>query len=69
MSITLPVAEYRVYGAAARILTRIMGAQSPAMAAILRAQLVGRSPVGIADGHLDAMGWPWEGTKQTVRTG
>ena len=58
LTVTLPPADYRVYAAAARILTRIMGAQAPATAALIQAQLHGRDSTGVADDHLDSIGWP-----------
>jgi hypothetical protein len=69
ISVTLPAAEYRVYASVARLLTRIMGAQAPAVAAVMRVQLGGRSPAGIADDHLDSVDWPLEGTEEMGRTG
>lgn len=69
ISVTLPAAEYRVYASAARLLARIMGAQVPAVAAVMRVQLGGRSPAGIADDHLDSVDWPLDGTEEMRRTG
>lgn len=67
VSVTLPAADYRVYESAARILTRIMGAQAPTAPTIIRAQLSRSDPSGIADDHLDSMGWPLEGAKRIGR--
>jgi hypothetical protein len=58
--VTLPAAEYRVFASAARLLARMMGPQAPDVETVLRALLGGRSPAGIADGHLDSAGWPVE---------
>ncbi len=60
LRIALSPADCRVFAAAARILTRIMGAQAPSVTALIQMQLSGRDPVGIADHYLDSVGWPLE---------
>jgi hypothetical protein len=45
-----------------------MGAQAPTTAAIIRVQLCGRRPAGIANDHLDAADWPLEGAEKMGRT-
>jgi len=57
-TVELPPADYRVYAKAARILSRIMGAQAPTVIALIQAQLGGRDPTGVADDYLDSIGWP-----------
>lgn len=66
--VALPTADYRAFTAAARLLTQIMGVQAPATAAIIQAQLDGRSSACIADQHLEAVGWPLDGADEMGRT-
>jgi hypothetical protein len=69
VSVTLPPADYRVYASAARMLARIMGKQAPDATAIVRAQLCGRKPYGIANDYLDSIEWPLEGAPRIGRAG
>src|SRR4051812_44944022 len=58
VSVELPPADYHVYASAARMLTRIMGTEAPNTVAIMQAQLRDLKPCGLADDHLDSVGWP-----------
>jgi hypothetical protein len=58
LTIALPPSDFRVYAAAARILARIMGTRAPDTVTLIQMQLCGRDPTGVADDHLDSIGWP-----------
>ena len=62
-------ADYRIFVNAARQLRQIMGAEAPAVAALIRFNLQDRDATGLADDYLDAIQWPSAaGRVVTLRT-
>lgn len=58
IALDLPVGDYRVYAAAARLLSRIMGRKAPNALTLIQHSLQGRDATGVADGYLDSVDWP-----------
>lgn len=58
ITLNLPARDYRVYAAAATLLTRIMGRKAPNALTLIQHNLQGHDATGVVDGYLDSVDWP-----------
>jgi len=61
LKLALPMDDYRVYRAAARILARLMGERAPDVVALIAHELTARKPRVVADEYLYFIGWGMPG--------